>query len=233
MIQGLGTFFAAAFNGDYLMPKQTFLDLSEEKRGRILKTAIEEFAANPYDAASISNIVRNADIAKGSFYQYFSDKKDLYQYLIEFANAEKAQMMKGLPAPDPDTDLFGYFHWLFQSTVYFEIQFPLLARIQYRAFVEEVPFPEMVEELRRRGTTQFFKQLLSQGILQGRVSPFIDPDMGAFLLESAYYRFGPYFINRLNINRETVDIPTLFQSVEAQEMINNLLDIFKSGMQRE
>ena len=215
------------------MPKQTFFDLTEEKRGRILNTAIEEFAANPYDTASISNIVRNADIAKGSFYQYFTDKKDLYQYLIEIANKEKAQMMKGLPAPDPDADLFGYFGWLYQSTVYFEIQFPRLARIQFRAFVEEIPFPEMLDELRRRGTTQFFKQLLSQGIIHGKVAPFVDPDTGAFLLESAYYRFGPYFIDRMNIQRDTVDITTIFQGAEAQEMVHNLLDIFKAGMQQQ
>ena len=59
------------------MPKETFLNLPEEKRNRILDAAIQEFAANPYDVASISNIVRKVGIAKGSFYQYFEDKKDL------------------------------------------------------------------------------------------------------------------------------------------------------------
>ncbi len=215
------------------MPKMTFNNLPEEKKDRIIKIAITEFASKPYEAASISEIVRKAGIAKGSFYQYFNDKKDLYRHLIELSNTEKADLMKELPAPNPDADLFGYFRWLFQSTVYFEIRRPLLARITYRAFVEEIPFPEMAEELRRRGTTQFFKQLLSQGIIHGVVAPLVDPDTAAFILESAYYRFGQYFINRLNIEPDSMEISTLFQSAEAQEMITNLLDIFRSGMQPE
>lgn len=215
------------------MPKQTFFALPDEKRSRILDVAIEEFAAKPYDVASISNIVRSSDIAKGSFYQYFNNKQDLYQYLIEYGNIKKLELVKTLPAPDPDSDLFGYFRWLFQSTVYFEIQYPHLARIQYRAFVEEIPFPEIIEELRRRGTTQFFKQLLSQGIVHGKVAPFVDPDLAAFLLETAYYRFGRYFIERLNLDRESIELATLFEGDEAQALVSNLLDIFQSGMQHE
>ena len=213
------------------MPKKTFYNLPEDKRDRILKIAIAEFASEPYEMASISDIVRKAEIAKGSFYQYFADKKDLYQYLIELGNTEKVNLMKDLPAPNPDADLFGYFHWLFQSTVYFEIKHPQLARIIYRAFMEEVPFPEITEELRRRGTTQFFKQLLSQGITHGEVAPFVDPDMAAFLLETAYYRFGRYFIERLNLDRESTELASLFEGAEAQAIVTNLMDIFQTGMQ--
>lgn len=65
------------------MPKQTFLNLPEDKRQWILDCAIDEFSAHGYAGASISRIVAEAKIAKGSFYQYFEDKDDLYAYLIE------------------------------------------------------------------------------------------------------------------------------------------------------
>jgi TetR/AcrR family transcriptional regulator len=65
------------------MPKPTFFNLTDDKRQRLIDLAIEEFAENDYDLASISKIVAQAGIAKGSFYQYFEDKKDLYQYLLE------------------------------------------------------------------------------------------------------------------------------------------------------
>ena len=212
------------------MPKQTFFALPDEKRNRILNVAIEEFSAKPYDTASISNIVRNSDIAKGSFYQYFIDKKDLYQYLIEFANSEKVQLMKGMPIPDPNADLFEYFRWLFQSTVYFEIRYPDLARIVYRAFIEEVPFPEMTEELRRRGTTQFFKQLLTQGIHHGDINPWTDPDLAAFFMETVYYQFGRYFIERLQPALESQNFDQIFSSAEAQELLDNLITFLKQGL---
>lgn len=65
------------------MPTETFLRLSEEKRTRILESAWEEFMRVPYSEASINRIIRNAEIPRGSFYQYFADKEDLFLYLID------------------------------------------------------------------------------------------------------------------------------------------------------
>lgn len=59
------------------LPKDTFLKLSTEKKGKIIKAAKSEFARVSLEQASIKNIVENADIARGSFYQYFESKEDL------------------------------------------------------------------------------------------------------------------------------------------------------------
>lgn len=64
------------------MPTQTFFNLSEEKQKRLITGAMKEFSAKSLNDASISNIVKNSKISRGSFYQYFEDKKDLYFYLI-------------------------------------------------------------------------------------------------------------------------------------------------------
>jgi AcrR family transcriptional regulator len=213
------------------MPTDTFHNLPDEKRTRILDAAIEEFAAHPYDSASTSAIARQADIAKGSLYQYFEDKKGLYRYLIELGTEERGTLMKTLPAPDPDSDLFGYLRWLFLSAVVFEYKRPHLARLAYRAFVEEVPLPEMTEELRRRGTTQFFKQLLSQGILHGTVAPHVDPDTAAFLLESAYYQVGKYIRGRLKAEGSALDNKKILENETLQQILDNLMSILTGGMQ--
>ncbi len=65
------------------MPTDTFFRLPEEKRGRILASAWEEFTAVPYAEASINRIVRASRIPRGSFYQYFADKNDLFLCLID------------------------------------------------------------------------------------------------------------------------------------------------------
>lgn len=67
------------------MPKQTFLNLPEDKRQWIIDCAVGEFAEYGYSGASISRLVSAAKIAKGSFYQYFEDKEDLYGYIIDYA----------------------------------------------------------------------------------------------------------------------------------------------------
>ena len=63
------------------MCTDTFLRLPEEKRNRFLEAAWEEFTSVPFEAASINKIVRRAKIPRGSFYQYFSDKEDLFFYI--------------------------------------------------------------------------------------------------------------------------------------------------------
>lgn len=65
------------------MPTQTFRKLPEEKKEKILKAAKKEFARVPIEEVSIKNIVNEAEIARGSFYQYFESKEDLLKYMIQ------------------------------------------------------------------------------------------------------------------------------------------------------
>lgn len=65
------------------MPKELFYALPEEKRQRILDAAVQEFSCAEYHSASINQIIKTADIARGSFYLYFEDKRDLYIFLVE------------------------------------------------------------------------------------------------------------------------------------------------------
>ncbi len=59
------------------MPKETFLKLPEEKKHKIIKAAKKEFERVPFEQTSIKNIANDAEIARGSFYQYFESKEDL------------------------------------------------------------------------------------------------------------------------------------------------------------
>ncbi len=65
------------------MPKQTFFNLPPDKKEILIKAALKEFSRVPLFEASISNIIQEAGIARGSFYQYFEDKEDIYLYLLE------------------------------------------------------------------------------------------------------------------------------------------------------
>jgi len=77
------------------MPKKTFFNLAEEKREILLKSLHEEFSRVSLNEASIANIVKNADIARGSFYQYFSGKEDAFLYMLEqFALESKGNFLK-------------------------------------------------------------------------------------------------------------------------------------------
>ena len=65
------------------MPKETFLKLPNEKKEKIIKAAQKEFERVPIEEVSIKNIVENAEIARGSIYQYFESKEDLLRFYIK------------------------------------------------------------------------------------------------------------------------------------------------------
>ena len=65
------------------MPKETFFNLPKEKQETLLRAAKAEFSRVPLNDASIANILKQAQIPRGSFYQYFEDKEDAFFYLLE------------------------------------------------------------------------------------------------------------------------------------------------------
>lgn len=66
------------------MISPTFQNLKEDKKNRIIDAALAEFSARPFNEASITNIVKYADISRGSFYQYFGNKENIYKYLVSY-----------------------------------------------------------------------------------------------------------------------------------------------------
>ncbi len=55
------------------MPKETFNKLSQDKKDRITQGFLKEFYNKPYEEASITAVVKELGIAKGSVYQYFEE----------------------------------------------------------------------------------------------------------------------------------------------------------------
>lgn len=62
---------------------KTFNNLPPERQEEIIIVCLEEFALHEYRAASLSAIVANLKLAKGSFYRYFENKQTLYYFLLE------------------------------------------------------------------------------------------------------------------------------------------------------
>lgn len=64
------------------MPSTTFFNLPQQKRDKLLEAARAEFARVPFGEASINRMIQEAEIPRGSFYMYFTDKEDIFRYLI-------------------------------------------------------------------------------------------------------------------------------------------------------
>ena len=64
------------------VPHQTFFNLPLEKKQRLIAAIEAEFANTSLASASISNIIKAAEIPRGSFYQYFDDKEDAFFFVL-------------------------------------------------------------------------------------------------------------------------------------------------------
>lgn len=80
------------------MPSKTFINLPQAKQDKVLNAAIECIKESGYDKTTISHVVQRANIPRGSFYQYFRDKFDLYDYLFELIQTKKMAYFKDVIA---------------------------------------------------------------------------------------------------------------------------------------
>lgn len=64
------------------MPTETFFNLPQEKRARLVAAIRNELSRVPFNEVSINRIVRAAGIPRGSYYQYFISRDDLYDFLL-------------------------------------------------------------------------------------------------------------------------------------------------------
>ena len=87
------------------MPTITFNNLPEEKKNIIIEASIKEFKRALLTDASINKIIKDANISRGSFYTYFKDINDLYEYSIN-KYKEKIKKIIKQAVKETNGDLF-------------------------------------------------------------------------------------------------------------------------------
>jgi len=81
---------------------ELFHNLDEEKRERIINAALKDFAKRGFKYASTDEIIKNANISKGSLFNYFGNKKNLYLYLIEYSKQIVEKIYEETDLNEPD-----------------------------------------------------------------------------------------------------------------------------------
>ena len=64
----------------------------QQKRDSLLESAFSLFINNGFNKTSISDIVNQAGVAKGTFYLYFKDKYDIRNHLISHKASQVFQI---------------------------------------------------------------------------------------------------------------------------------------------
>jgi AcrR family transcriptional regulator len=211
------------------MPKETFFNLPEEKRKLITNIAIEEFANHDYGNVSISRMVARAEIAKGSFYQYFEDKEDLYSYLLDLCMQAKFEVL-GLDRPDPEhVGIFRYLLWTAQAGIKLQLLYPDLVKIAYRA-LHSNSYPAKFWKRAMDETHKFSLHLVAIGKAQGDIAPEIDNDLAAFLFDTVFSNLGQYLLPYITQYQESPPQGDTFFAAEVVAIFEQTLSILQYGM---
>jgi len=209
------------------MPKQTFLNLSEEKRKAFIGIALDEFANNDYNSASVSRIVEKAGIAKGSVYQYFEDKQDLFMYLLDVANQEMMAHITQTPPADPNADFFATLRWQMSVTVQAAVRLPVHSKLARRAYSSPLPFHDTLLEKAKKLREEHFQGMVAQAQASGRLDPGLDPAVVSFMVQGLMNDLGPFL--QAQFGKRKGDWITL---PEVEQVFDQVIRVLKSGLQR-
>lgn len=90
------------------MPTATWFRLPQARRQAVLDAAEAEFGAHGFARGSLNVIARNAQVSKGSLFQYFTDKADLCAHLSDVvARRIRAEIEREIANLPWSEDFFG------------------------------------------------------------------------------------------------------------------------------
>lgn len=69
--------------GDELMSRNVTIMNRKKREKQILDASVRVFARQGYMKTAVSEIIKEADVARGTFYLYFTSRKDIYNTLID------------------------------------------------------------------------------------------------------------------------------------------------------
>ena len=211
------------------MPKQTFLNLPQKKRDIIIKAAIDEFAEYGLENASTNRIVKNSGIAKGSFYQYFEDKEDIFRHLMAVLEGEKWAFYKGLHPPSNHMDTFEYVRWLIKTGMEFNSAYPNLAQAISRVLlIDGLYYGQKFADVRQK-TTQGLATIITQAIERGEIDPSVDVELAVMVMETWSNAITAYILNE---GTQQKDIMKWMRSRKTQEKIDKLLYVMEYGLRK-
>jgi AcrR family transcriptional regulator len=203
------------------MPKDTFFNLPEDKRTLICQVAIDEFAAYSFDQASINRIIARSGIAKGSFYQYFENKKDLFLYLLQLAADEKLNCLAPVMRNPEQHDFFILLRELYLSGIQFAEEHPQYAEISKRLMASKgTPIYEEIMGHNMPSASEFFETLLDHAITRGEVRADIDAEMLAYILGSLNALVVEYYLEHIGTEYDE----------KMMETVDKFLEILRHGI---
>ncbi|MGM0396111.1 MAG: TetR/AcrR family transcriptional regulator [Bacillota bacterium] len=174
------------------MPNQTFFNLSHEKKHRITQGAKEVFAQKHYSNVTIDSIVEKADIPKGSFYQYFHNKDDLFKHVFKDIGTDKSNFLLDI-ANESNESFSSLITRLVLESSKFENRDETMIALKGR-FLKECPQSVKEDILSdiMPDTMKLFETIIEAYVKKGDFRADIDTKAASFTITSALLNIEKY-----------------------------------------
>ncbi|MFP4053842.1 MAG: TetR/AcrR family transcriptional regulator [Phycisphaerae bacterium] len=177
-------------------------------RSNILDAAMRAFTQHGYASAPMDSVAAEAGISKGSIYNYFPSKKDLFiQILHRLSNHDEQELQDLVVRSGSVREKVEQMldNWNRRLPAYEEVGRLFLEFWAVAARDErEGPIKQHLNHLRERWE-KVIAGLIREGSREGSFLPNLDPDIAAALIVSAYD--GLSLRSILHLTEE--DVPTL------------------------
>lgn len=183
------------------MPFETFFNLSEDKKKIIIDASMDEFSKNGYEKSSIANIIKKAGIPRGSFYQYFNDKLDLYKYILEQIGTKKNEFTKEHSRNVDDLIFTDIIKDQFIRGVHFYRQHPDMAKIANDfILIRDQHFKKSILGNGEEKSKKYLYSLIDERKEMGEIDKNLDNEMVILFIHSLNRSFVEQFIENTDCN---------------------------------
>jgi len=209
------------------MPLSTFNNLDPSKQEKITSVTIKEFAKYGYKNTTVSSIAKKAKVSKGSIYQYFKNKEELYIYIFDKSYQDKKRHIKNAININEIEDFFSLLEALFMEAYLFSLKNPDLQKIYFDLMknTNQKLKNKILDRYKTDLENDDFNYLkyLKQEIDNKKIKSDIDKKLAAFIVSSFLENFSLLLIEK-DILTKTMDI---------QDYIENFIKVLKNGIKKK
>lgn len=206
------------------MPKNTFNKLNDKKRAAIQNAFYKEFSLKLFHDASITKVVRQLGIAKGSMYQYFDNKIDLYIHLMMEAGTLKARFLDKIKR-DAYPTFWAYITDIYKAGIKFDQNHFLESHFLYAALNNvDSPSIKKVFDQWNKAIHQEFTNKVQFEIDAGLFHNEIPPAQMAFILHHNLNGIHEYMKQypKINIEKCIIESKGVYSGKREMELFKML-----------
>lgn len=164
--------------------------ISEEakkaRRDHLLEAALECFSSKGYYASTVDDIVRYANLSKGSVYNYFESKEDIFIHLLEKKRTESMEHLKEkLDKIDSPTKKLQ--HWIHEDIPY-SLDKKKFMRVHIEFWLYSADSPKLKEILSKRfdAMIDMTKVIIAEGKKRGEFRQDLDVEQATAMFWSLH-----------------------------------------------